>query len=50
MEAAPIPTGVTQLLINWGNGDESAPDEMLPLVYEELRRLAGYYMSRERSN
>jgi RNA polymerase sigma factor (TIGR02999 family) len=50
MEAAPTPTGVTQLLIDWGNGDESAPDEMLPLVYEELRRLAGYYMSRERSD
>jgi RNA polymerase sigma factor (TIGR02999 family) len=50
MEAAPTPAGVTQLLINWGNGDESAPDEMLPLVYEELRRLAGYYMSRERSD
>ncbi|MGB7923355.1 MAG: sigma-70 family RNA polymerase sigma factor [Pyrinomonadaceae bacterium] len=50
MEAASTPTGVTQLLIDWGNGDESAPDEMLPLVYEELRRLAGYYMSRERSD
>lgn len=50
MEAAPTPTGVTQLLIDWGNGDESAPDEMLPLVYAELRRLAGYYMSHERSD
>lgn len=50
MEAAPTPTGVTQLLINWGNGDESAPEEILQLVYEELRRLAGYYMSRERSD
>lgn len=50
MEATPTPTGVTQLLINWSNGDESAPDEMLPLVYEELRRLAGFYMSHERSD
>jgi RNA polymerase sigma factor (TIGR02999 family) len=50
MEAALTPKGVTQLLIDWGNGDQSAPDEMLPLVYEELRRLAGYYMSRERTD
>ncbi|MGH9900835.1 MAG: sigma-70 family RNA polymerase sigma factor [Pyrinomonadaceae bacterium] len=42
------PAGVTQLLIDWGRGDGRALDEMLPLVYDELRRLAGYYMSRER--
>ena len=39
---------VTQLLIAWGNGDQRALDQMLPLVYEELRRLAARYLSRER--
>jgi len=39
---------VTKLLIDWGNGDKTALDELMPLVYEELRRLAHHYMSRER--
>ncbi len=39
---------VTQLLIGWGKGDRTALDEMLPLVYSELRRLAAYYLSQER--
>ena len=43
------PSGaVTQLLIDTGNGDESAREQMLPLVYAELRRIAGSYMSGER--
>ena len=41
--------GVTQLLINWNKGDRSALDEMLPLVYDELRRIAVRYMNREKS-
>ena len=36
----PAPTGVTQLLVNWSNGDRAALDEMVPLVYQELRRIA----------
>src|SRR5262245_21110079 len=39
---------VTRLLVNWGNGDRTALDEMLPLLYNELKRLASYYLSRER--
>lgn len=39
---------VTQLLINWGKGDRRALDDMLPLVYGELKRVAKYYLSRER--
>jgi RNA polymerase sigma factor (TIGR02999 family) len=42
------PQQVTQLLIAWSNGDKSALDELLPLVYDELRRLARKYMRRER--
>jgi RNA polymerase sigma-70 factor (ECF subfamily) len=41
-------TGITQLLIDAGNGDEGALNQILPHIYGELRRLAGYYMSRER--
>lgn len=44
----PKPTEVTQLLLAWRNGDEQAFDKLLPLVHDELRRLAGHYMRRER--
>ena len=39
---------VTQLLIEWSNGDKAALDKLMPLIHEELRRLARHYMSRER--
>jgi RNA polymerase sigma factor (TIGR02999 family) len=48
MESAP--DGVTQLLINWRNGDKAAFDQLTPLVYAELRRLARCFMRNERSN
>src|SRR3989442_4631142 len=38
---------VTQLLIEWSNGDKAALDKLMPLIYDELRRLAHRYMSRE---
>jgi RNA polymerase sigma factor (TIGR02999 family) len=44
----PEPERVTQLLLAWSNGDQGALDELTPLVYDELRRLAGAYMRRER--
>jgi RNA polymerase sigma factor (TIGR02999 family) len=40
---------VTQLLGAWRDGDQKALEELTPLVYEELRRLAHRYMSRERA-
>ena len=40
---------VTRLLVNWGNGDQQALEQLLPLVYDELRRLAGAYLRREKS-
>jgi RNA polymerase sigma factor (TIGR02999 family) len=40
---------VTQLLIDWSNGDRAALDKLVPVVEEELRRLAHRYMSRERA-
>jgi len=39
---------VTQMLIRWSDGDRAALDELTPIVYDELRRLARHYMSRER--
>src|SRR5438105_7565236 len=39
---------VTQLLTDWGNGNQAAADKLMPLVYEELRRLAHQYMNKER--
>jgi RNA polymerase sigma-70 factor (ECF subfamily) len=40
---------VTRLLVDWGNGDKEALDKLVPIVYQELRRLARYYMRRERA-
>jgi RNA polymerase sigma-70 factor (ECF subfamily) len=39
---------VTELLQAWGRGDISARDELVPAVYEELRRQAHRYLQRER--
>ncbi len=44
----PSSQDVTQLLVAWGNGDQAARDQLMPLVYEELHRLAHHYMRRER--
>jgi len=41
------PREVTQLLQAWSRGDETALDRLMPLVYDELRRLAHHYMTRE---
>lgn len=40
---------VTQLLGAWREGDENALEQLTPLVYNELRRLAGRYMQSERA-
>jgi RNA polymerase sigma factor (TIGR02999 family) len=38
---------ITQLLLAWGRGEQAALDQLTPLVYDELRRLAHRYMRRE---
>jgi RNA polymerase sigma-70 factor (ECF subfamily) len=48
MDAAP--GAVTELLRAWSDGDPDARDQLLPLVYRELRRQAASYLSRERAN
>jgi RNA polymerase sigma-70 factor, ECF subfamily len=40
---------VTQLLVAWGKGDPAALEELTPVVYDELRRLARHYMANERT-
>src|ERR1043166_7925359 len=40
---------LTQLLVDWSHGDKAALDKLMPLVDEELHRLAHRYMSRERA-
>lgn len=39
---------VTQLLIRWKEGDDQALRDLAPIVYEELRRVARYYLRSER--
>ncbi len=45
----PSPEEITGLLLAWGNGDKAALDRLIPLVYQELRRLAHRQMRRERA-
>ncbi|HEX5230186.1 MAG TPA: sigma-70 family RNA polymerase sigma factor [Bryobacteraceae bacterium] len=44
----PSDQDVTQLLIQWSRGDSAALEALVPLVYDELRRLAQLYLSREK--
>jgi len=46
--AVPDEKSVTQMLADWRKGDRSALDKLMPMVYEELRRLASSYLRRER--
>jgi len=45
-----LPAGVTQLLHRWSQGDASAFDRVLPLVYGELRQMAYRHLRQERAN
>src|SRR5215510_9419387 len=40
---------VTELLRRWSGGDEQALEQLVPVVYKELRRLAQYHLRRERA-
>lgn len=44
---ANTPEGITGLLLQWSEGDNAALDQLIPLVYPELRRMARRYMGRE---
>jgi len=43
-------TGVTELLANWSKGDQEALNKLMPLVYDELHKLASRYLRRERQD
>ena len=48
ISVASLPSGqITALLSAWSGGDERARDQLVPQVYEELRRMARRYMRRE---
>ena len=50
MKKSPARHQITELLAEWREGNQSALDELYPLVYDELHRLARRYMSRERKD
>src|SRR5215475_14215643 len=45
----PSQNEITQLLLAWSDGNKAALEELTPLVYAELHRLAERYMRRERA-
>lgn len=47
--ASSSPQRITQLLVAWSNGDGSALGQLMPLVYNELRRMAHRHMRNERT-
>jgi RNA polymerase sigma factor (TIGR02999 family) len=47
-DSARFPNTPTRLLLEWGQGDDRAREQILPLVYAELRRIAARYLRRER--
>ena len=44
----PPPHEITPLLLRWSQGEQAALEELMPVVYEELRKLAHSYLRRER--
>ncbi len=50
MTKLPVPPHeVTQLLLDWSKGNQTALDKLMPLNYRELRRLAHQYLGKERA-
>jgi RNA polymerase sigma-70 factor, ECF subfamily len=49
-ELTPSGHAVTQLLIQWGKGDRAALEELIPLVYRELHKIAKRYMAQQNVN
>ena len=47
MPDASLPHNVTELLLSWGQGDTAALDRLVPLLYDDLRRVARGHLRRE---
>jgi RNA polymerase sigma-70 factor (ECF subfamily) len=45
----PASQNVTQMLVAWADGDEAARDALIPLVYDQLRRIARHHLRGERA-
>jgi RNA polymerase sigma factor (TIGR02999 family) len=45
----PAPHQITQLLVDWRNGDATALEQLIPFVHDELRRVARRHMAHERA-
>ncbi len=45
---ADVSTQINKLLADWGQGNEEARDALIPVVYDELRKLARHHLRRER--
>ncbi|MCM3902481.1 MAG: sigma-70 family RNA polymerase sigma factor [Pyrinomonadaceae bacterium] len=45
----PTSQNVTGMLVAWGQGDEAARDALIPLVYDQLRRIARHHLRGERA-
>jgi RNA polymerase sigma-70 factor (ECF subfamily) len=43
----PHSSDITELLVAWGDGDADALDKLIPIVYQELHKLAAHYMRKE---
>lgn len=46
---SPASQNVTEMLVAWGRGDEAARDALIPLVYDQLRRIARHHLRGERA-
>jgi RNA polymerase sigma-70 factor (ECF subfamily) len=46
---SPSPEEISELLVAWSNGERAALDQLMPLVYDELRHIAHRYLGRERA-
>ncbi len=44
-----VPQNITELLVGYGRGDKDALDQLMPIVYDELRRQAARYLRREQA-
>ena len=49
MASPAAPHDVTELLVAWSKGDKAALAALVPIIYDELRRLAKFHMQRERA-
>ena len=47
MPTSDSPEEMTQLLVDWSEGDQAARDQLIPLVEQELHRIAHHHMNRE---